>query len=57
MMALFAKEDVGWMIWALKRLEDNPRTPLVKPTYDSCCYSDIWIPTARIMASPFPKRK
>ena len=27
MVTLFAREKVGWMIWALKRLEDNPRSP------------------------------
>ena len=63
MLALFAKENVGWMIWALKRLEDAPRNPYNQvdkvgmgppPAYDSCAYSDIWKPVARIMASPFP---
>ncbi len=66
MMAVFAKEDIGWMVWALKKLEDNPRSPynLVDkvgigppPSHDSCQYSDIWAPTARIMASPFPEPK
>ncbi len=62
-ITLFAKEDVGWMIWALKRLENSPRSPynevdkvgLEPRRYDSCPYSDIWIPAAKIMASPFPK--
>ncbi len=63
MMAVFAKEDIGWMVWALKKLVDNPRSPynLVDkvgigppPSHDSCQYSDIWAPVARIMASPFP---
>ncbi|HSI07902.1 MAG: glycoside hydrolase family 5 protein [Rariglobus sp.] len=66
MHTLFAKEDVGWMIWALKKLEDAPRTPynevdktgLGPPRhYDSCPYSDLWVPAARIMASPMPKPK
>lgn len=55
MVTLFAREKVGWMIWALKRLEDNPRTPHVAPRFDSCGYSDIWIPAARITASPVPQ--
>ena len=66
MHTLFAKENVGWMIWALKKLEDNPRSPynevdktgLGPPRqYDSCPYSDLWAPAARIMASPMPKPK
>jgi len=66
MHTLFAKEDVGWMIWALKKLEDSPRAPynevdktgLGPPrNYDSCPYSDLWVPAARIMASPLPKPK
>ena len=57
MLTLFAKEDVGWMIWALKRLEDNPRGPGTAPKWDSCSYSDLWIPAARITASPTPKAK
>lgn len=66
MHTLFAKEDVGWMIWALKKLEDSPRAPynevdktgLGPPRrYDSCPYSDLWVPAARIMASPLPKPK
>jgi hypothetical protein len=64
MHTLFAKEDVGWMIWALKRLEDSPRAPynevdktgLGPPKrFDSCPYSDLWVPCARIMGSPFPQ--
>lgn len=64
MHTLFAKEDVGWMIWALKRLEDSPRAPynevdktgLGPPkVFDSCPYSDLWVPCARIMASSFPQ--
>lgn len=57
MLTLFAKENVGWMIWALKRLEDNPRAPHTAPNFDSCGYSDLWIPAAKIMATPFPKAK
>jgi aryl-phospho-beta-D-glucosidase BglC (GH1 family) len=64
MHTLFAKEDIGWMIWALKTLQDNPRSPynevdktgLGPPrVYDSCPYSDLWVPAARIMASPIPQ--
>ncbi|PTX97393.1 hypothetical protein DB346_20575 [Verrucomicrobia bacterium LW23] len=64
MLAMCAKNDIGWMIWALKRLEDNPRAPynevdktgLGPPkVFDSCPYSDLWPPVARIMASSFPK--
>lgn len=64
MMTVFAKENVGWMIWALGKLEDNPRNSYNEVDkvgmgpprqYDSCAYSDIWIPAARIMASPFPE--
>ena len=66
LMALCAKENIGWMVWALKRLEDHPRAPynLVDqvglgppPTYDSCPYSDLWSPIARIVASPMPEPK
>jgi hypothetical protein len=64
MLALFAKEDIGWMVWALKTLTDNPRAPYNQvdktglgppPVHDSCQYSDLWAPVARIMASPMPK--
>jgi hypothetical protein len=64
MHTLFAKEDIGWMVWALKTLEDSPRSPynevdktgLGPPRqYDSCPYSDLWVPAARIMASPMPR--
>lgn len=64
MVTVFAKENVGWMIWALGKLEDNPRNSYNEVDkvgmgpprqYDSCAYSDIWIPAARIMASPFPE--
>ena len=67
MLTLFAKENVGWMIWALSRLKDDPRAVWVDPAQtavgvrpghhnlaDSCAYSDLWKPVARIMASPFP---
>ena len=65
MLTLFAKEDVGWMIWALKQLQDNPRAPynqvdktgINPPRYDSCPYSDMWIPAAKIMATPVPGPK
>ena len=65
LLALFAKEDIGWMVWALKTLTDNPRNPynevdktgLGPPrSHDSCQYSDLWAPVARIMASPFPEK-
>jgi hypothetical protein len=64
MLALFAKEDIGWMVWALKTLKHNPRSPynLVDktglgppPSHDSCQYSDLWAPVAKIMASPVPQ--
>lgn len=64
MLALFAKEDIGWMVWALKTLTDNPRNPYNQvdktglgppPSHDSCQYSDLWAPAARIMASPAPQ--
>jgi len=63
MLAMFAKEDIGWMVWALKTVVDNPRNPynLVDktglgppPSHDSCQYSDLWSPVAHIMASPPP---
>lgn len=66
LMALCAKENIGWMVWALKRLEDHPRAPynLVDqvglgppPSYDSCPYSDLWSPIARIVATPMPEPK
>ena len=72
MMAAFSKEGVGWMVWALGTLEDDPRNPHppcrntgeseddyrarikgLRPS-DSCAYSDIWAPVARIMGSEFP---
>lgn len=64
MLALFAKEDIGWMVWALKTLVDNPRNPFNEvdkvglgppPSHDSCQYSDLWAPVARMMASPTPQ--
>jgi aryl-phospho-beta-D-glucosidase BglC (GH1 family) len=70
MLALFARENVGWTIWALSGLVDKPRTAtplpdkvreekniprLPKHEYDSCAYSDIWVPMARIMATDFPE--
>lgn len=65
MLALFAKENIGWMIWALKTLEDHPRNPynevdkvgMDPKVFDSCAYSDLWAPVARIMASPKPRAK
>ncbi len=63
MLALFAKENVGWMIWALVKLEDMPRNSYnvvdkvgmrPPPAMDSCAYSDLWKPVSRIMGSPFP---
>ena len=66
LLALCAQEKIGWMIWALKRLENNPRSPynnvdktgLGPPRqYDSCSYSDIWPQVARIMGSSMPKPK
>ena len=65
MLTLCAKENIGWMIWALKRLEDNPRSTYNKVDkvgmnplrYDSCAYSDLCFPAAKIMASPFPKKR
>lgn len=62
MLALFAKENIGWMVWALGLLEDNPRNPynevdkvgISPPRFDSCAYSDLWAPVARIMGTPFP---
>lgn len=65
MHTLFAKENIGWLVWALKTLEDNPRgavnevdkTGLGPPrVYDSCAYSDLWFPAAQIHASPMPAR-
>jgi len=65
LMALCAKEKIGWMIWALKKLADNPRAPynLVDkiglgppPQFDSCPYSDLWAPIAQIVASPIPEQ-
>jgi len=64
LMALCAKENIGWMIWALKKLQDSPRAPynLVDKTglgppqqFDSCPYSDLWAPIAQIVASPIPE--
>jgi aryl-phospho-beta-D-glucosidase BglC (GH1 family) len=69
MLGLFAKENVGWMVWALKTVINNPRHPHPLPKkiadqlpkdqqprqFDSCAYSDIWGPIARIMGSPMPE--
>jgi hypothetical protein len=66
MLTLFAQEKIGWMIWALKRLENNPRSPYnvidkvgfgPPHRYDSCSYSDLWPPAAKIMGSAFPEPK
>jgi hypothetical protein len=63
MMTLFAKENIGWMIWALSSMKDRPRAVWMEPgktlpggheVGDSLAYSDIWKPAAHIMASPFP---
>jgi aryl-phospho-beta-D-glucosidase BglC (GH1 family) len=63
MIALFAKENIGWMIWAVSSLKDRPRAIWQDPgntaiggheVGDSLAYSDIWKPAARIMASSFP---
>jgi hypothetical protein len=70
-LGVFAKQDVGWMVWALKRVENDPRHPHPLPKkvaeklpedqrpkgFDSCAYSDIWGPIAKIMASEFPQAK
>lgn len=64
MFTLFAQENISWMIWALKKLENNPRSPYNKidktglgppPVYDSCPYSDMWPVVARMMGSKFPQ--
>lgn len=64
MLTLCARERVGWMIWALGKLTDQPRNPYNEVdkvgfgpprSMDSCAYSDQWIPAARITASPFPQ--
>ena len=64
MLTLCARERVGWMIWALGKLTDQPRNPYNEVdkvgfgpprSMDSCAYSDLWIPAARITASPFPQ--
>tara|TARA_Y100000589_G_scaffold286246_1_gene286262 strand:- start:689 stop:2551 length:1863 start_codon:yes stop_codon:yes gene_type:complete len=68
-LGVFAKHDVGWMVWALKKVVNNPRHPHPLPQkiadqlpkdqrpndFDSCAYSDIWGPIARIMGSPMPE--
>ena len=64
MLTLCARERVGWMIWALGKLTDQPRNPYNEVdkvgfgpprSMDSCAYSDQWSPAARITASPFPQ--
>lgn len=64
MLTLCARERVGWMIWALGELIDQPRSPYNEVdkvgfgpprSMDSCAYSDLWIPAARVTASPFPQ--
>jgi aryl-phospho-beta-D-glucosidase BglC (GH1 family) len=62
MLSLFAKENIGWMIWALNGLTDNPTQPTITKgkrvkAVDSCPYTDIWTPVAKKMASPFPQPK
>lgn len=51
MLELFSNENIGWSIWALTCLVDNPKNQCdvpdhhamgPPPTYDSCAYSDIW---------------
>lgn len=64
LLMLCAQERVGWMVWALGQLHDQPRAPYNEVdkagfgpprSMDSCAYSDLWIPAARITASPFPQ--
>ncbi len=66
MLAFCAESGTGWMIWALKELTDQPRNPFNEVDkvgfgpprrMDSCSYSDLWVPAARVMASPFPEAK
>lgn len=70
-LGVFAKNDVGWMVWALKTVVNDPRHPHPLPKkitdtlpkdqqprhFDSCAYSDIWGPIARIMGSTMPEVK
>ena len=56
-LAMFAKEDIGWMIWAIRDLTDDPRNHNGVYPRDSLAYTDIWPPIARIMGSPMPERK
>lgn len=55
-LAMFAKEDIGWMIWALSRLADDPRNHNGVWPRDSLAYTDIWPPVARVMGSSLPER-
>lgn len=71
LLGVFARQNVGWMVWALKKVVNNPRHPHPLPTkvtknmpkskqpreFDSCAYSDIWGPIARIMGSTMPEPK
>ena len=71
MLALFAREGIGWMIWAL---QDKPELATGFPTRAKKVekkweqvdppnprywipYPEIWAPVAKIVASPMPKAK
>ncbi|MPN51289.1 hypothetical protein SDC9_198932 [bioreactor metagenome] len=64
MLTLCAETGSGWMIWALGKLSDHPRnsfnevdkTGFGPPRVaDSCAYSDLWVPAAKVTASKFPE--
>lgn len=70
MLALFAREGIGWMLWTLedrhgagqpfptraKKVEKSWEIVEQKPPRYWIPFPEIWGPVARIVASPFPTR-
>ena len=70
MLALFAREGIGWMLWTLedrhgagqpfpthaKKVEKSWEIVEQKPPRYWIPFPEIWGPVARIVASPFPAR-
>ncbi len=64
LLAFCAQSGTGWMVWALGELRDHPRNPYNEVDKvgfgppreaDSCAYSDLWAPVAKVTASSFPE--
>ena len=70
MLALFAREGIGWMLWTLedrhgagqpfptraKKVEKSWEIVEQKPPRYWIPFPEVWGPVARIVASPFPAR-